>query len=116
VATVTVLPDDVTVELRDGECILAGLYRSGFGYRTGCRRGGCGVCKVDLVSGSVTYPVTIAATVLPPEEQSGGTCLTCRAIPTGDIVVRLRNERLRRLNPFLASIRPRGEAKDEGEH
>ncbi|WP_432842209.1 2Fe-2S iron-sulfur cluster-binding protein [Dactylosporangium sp. CA-092794] len=99
--TVTVLPDDVAVTAADGEGILAALYRSGFGYRTGCRRGGCGVCKVDLVDGEVDYPVTVAATVLTPQERTTGTCLTCRAVPRGDVVIRLRDERLRCLIPFL---------------
>lgn len=31
----------------------------------------------------------------------GGTCLTCRAVPRGDLVVRLRDERLRVVLPFL---------------
>jgi ferredoxin len=53
VSRVTVDPDGVEVALLDGETILAGLYRSGYAYRTGCRRGGCGICKVDLVSGDV---------------------------------------------------------------
>lgn len=99
--TVTVLPDGVSVETRAGEAILTALYRSGYGYRTGCRRGGCGVCKVDLVAGTVTYPAKIADTVLPAAERAAGTCLTCRAVPDGDVVVRLRNEHLRTLNPFL---------------
>ncbi|MGH3495287.1 MAG: 2Fe-2S iron-sulfur cluster-binding protein [Sciscionella sp.] len=101
-ATVTVMPDEVDVRSRDGECILAALYRSGYGYRTGCRRGGCGTCKVDLLTGEVDYPVTIAETVFTPDERSTGTCLSCRAVPVGDVVIALRDERLRRLNPLLA--------------
>ena len=48
----------------DGEAILAALYRNGYAYKVGCRRGGCGVCKVDLVEGEVSYPITVADTVL----------------------------------------------------
>jgi len=111
-ATVTVLPDGVSVRSRDGECILAALYRSGYGYRIGCRRGGCGVCKVDLVAGAVEYTATVAEQVLTPGERAGGTCLTCRAVPRGDVVIRLRDDRLRRLSPFLAAASGSGESPE----
>lgn len=105
--TVTVLPEGVTVPLAAGETVLEGLYRAGYAYRTGCRRGGCGVCKVTLVRGEVEYHRTIAATVLAPDERSSGVCLTCRAVPTGDgITIALRDDdTLRRTTPLLALLR-----------
>jgi ferredoxin len=39
----------------DGETILEGLYRNGYAFRIGCRRGGCAICKVDLLAGEVQY-------------------------------------------------------------
>jgi ferredoxin len=101
--TITVLPDEVGVPARAGECILAALYRNGYGYRIGCRRGGCGICKVDLVEGAVDYPVALAGTVFTPAERRSGTCLSCRAVPAGDVVIRLRDQRLRRLSPLLTA-------------
>jgi len=59
---VAVAGADVSVELRSREPILTGLFRSGYAYRVGCKRGGCGICKVDLVEGEVDYPVTCPAT------------------------------------------------------
>src|SRR5256885_6387134 len=100
---ITVLPDSVTVTAKSGKTILAALFEAGFGYRIGCRRGGCGICKVDLHSGAVEYRVTIAATVLSAAERAAGVCLSCRAIPLGDVVIRLRNDRIRRLNHFWIS-------------
>lgn len=101
----TVLPDGERVLIKPGETILAALSASGFGYRTGCRRGGCGICKVDLRSGSVHYDVTIAEQALTGEEIARGTVLTCRAIPDGDITVELRDERLRLTSALLRSLR-----------
>jgi CDP-4-dehydro-6-deoxyglucose reductase len=102
VSSVTVDPDGVEVALLDGETILAGLYRSGYAYRTGCRRGGCGICKVDLVSGDVDYTRTVAESVLSEDERASGTCLTCRAVPRGDVTIALRDEDLRRVSSLLA--------------
>jgi CDP-4-dehydro-6-deoxyglucose reductase len=105
--TVRVTPDEVTVAARKDEYILAALNRSGYGYRTGCRRGGCGVCKADLIQGTVSYPVTVSADVLTPDEIAAGICLPCRAVPHGEVVVRLRDDRLRCTSTFLAALAAR---------
>lgn len=100
--TLRVQPD-VEVEVRPGETVLACLYRHGYAYRIGCRRGGCGVCKVDLVAGEVSYEATVADEVLPEAERTAGTCLTCRAVPIDDVTIALREETIRR-NPMLAFL------------
>lgn len=87
---------DIAVEAAPGEPILGALCRCGYTYRFGCRRGGCGVCKVQLVSGQVDYLKNVAETVLSNVERHEGICLTCRAIPITDVVIRLGSgDRLR---------------------
>lgn len=105
--TVRVAPEEVTVAARKDEYILAALNRSGYGYRTGCRRGGCGTCKADLLQGTVSYPVTVSSDVLTPEEIATGVCLPCRAVPHGEVVVQLRDDRLRCTSTFLAALAAR---------
>lgn len=102
----TVLPDAVTVELADGETILDGLSRHGYAYRTGCRRGGCGVCLVELVQGQVRYPRTVASSVLSEQDKAEGACLSCRAVPQTDITIVLRDDALRCVNPFAMRSGP----------
>lgn len=98
----TIEPDGITIDVREGETILQAMHGAGLGYRTGCRRGGCTVCKVDVVDGSVEHRQPIAASVMTPEEYGDGTCLTCKAVPSGDVVIRLRDERLRvKCRPLL---------------
>jgi ferredoxin len=92
---ITVLPDGVSIVARPGETVLEAMHAAGLGYRTGCRRGGCTVCKVDLRSGSVSYPRVIADSVMTPEEYNDGTCLTCQAVPDSNLTIQLRDERLR---------------------
>lgn len=104
-AVLTVLPDGERVLVKPGETILGALSASGFGYRIGCRRGGCGVCKVDLRDGSVHYDHTVAETVLSSEEIASGTVLSCRAVPDGDVTIELRDEHLRLKSSFLRSLR-----------
>jgi ferredoxin len=96
VADVNVSPYDVTVQVRDGETILRAIVRSGYKYRYGCRRGGCGFCKVHLVLGEVTYERPIAPQVLTDDERVSGICLSCRAVPLTNVVIELQEgDRLR---------------------
>ena len=97
----TVLPDKVCLPVRDDETVLGAMVRSGFTYRFGCRRGGCGRCKVQLLLGEVRYERPIAASVLPEEERIAGVCLSCRAVAITDVVIRLQEgDVLRRVSPF----------------
>jgi CDP-4-dehydro-6-deoxyglucose reductase len=100
--TLTVVPDQVVVDVADGETILESLYRHGYAYRIGCRRGGCAICFVDLVDGEVEYNRPVAETVLTEEDRRQGTCLSCRAVPTTDVTITLREESLRCVNPLIA--------------
>lgn len=98
----TVVPQGISVDLGDDETILEGLYRHGYAYRIGCRRGGCAICKVDLIEGSVGYNRSVADTVLSADEIAAGTCLSCRAVPKTDITIALREDDLRRVARLLA--------------
>ena len=101
-ARVTVQPEGVSVDLREGETILDGLFRNGYAYRIGCRRGGCAICMVDLVQGEVDYNRTVAEKVLSEADKAAGSCLSCRAVPRTDVVITLREENLRTVNPLMA--------------
>ena len=47
-AEVTILPDGIRATADQDETLLGALGRAGLRYRVGCRRGGCGICKVRL--------------------------------------------------------------------
>jgi CDP-4-dehydro-6-deoxyglucose reductase len=101
---VTILPDGVRVRVGEGENLLSALARVGLRYRVGCKRGGCGICKVQLLLGEVTYERPVAASVLSDDERVAGICLSCRAVPLTDLVIELQEgDRLRRVLGFLGS-------------
>lgn len=98
---VTILPDGITVTAADGETLLRALARAGLRYRVGCRRGGCGICKVQLTLGEVRYERPIAPQVLSDDERVEGVCLSCRAVPLTNVVIELQeSDRLRRVLGF----------------
>lgn len=103
---VTVLPDSVRIPASEGETVLAALGRAGLRYRIGCRRGGCGICKLQLIGGEVRYERPIADTVLSDDEKVAGIFLSCRAVPITNVLVELQEgDKLRRVLPFgFASV------------
>ena len=100
-AYVTVLPDGDRIPTADGETVLAALGRAGLRYRIGCRRGGCGICKLQLVAGEVRYEKPVAESVLSDDEKVAGICLSCRAVPITNVLVELQEgDKLRRVLPY----------------
>jgi ferredoxin len=99
---VTIRPDGIHVSAVEDETLLHALCRAGLRYRVGCRRGGCGICKVQLLMGEVRYERPIAANVLTDDEQVEGVCLSCRAVPITNVIIELQEgDRLRRVLGFL---------------
>ena len=98
---VTILPDGLQVTAAEAETVLAALSRAGLRYRVGCKRGGCGVCKVQLVLGEVRYERPVADSVLSDDQRVEGICLSCRAVPITNIAIELQEgDRLRRVLRF----------------
>ena len=98
---VTILPDGLQVNAAEAETVLKALSRAGLQYRVGCKRGGCGICKVQLVLGEVRYERPIAESVLSDDERVEGICLSCRAVPITNIAIELQEgDRLRKVLGF----------------
>jgi len=71
------------------ESLLAGMERLGKkGIPVGCRGGGCGVCKIEVLAGSYSKRVMSRAYVS-AEEEAAGQVLACRVYPTSDIRLRV---------------------------
>ena len=67
----------------NGSCanLLELAEQSGVAIASGCRAGNCGTCVVAVKEGEVGY-------VQPPgSPPDPGTCLTCVAVPKGDLVL-----------------------------
>ncbi len=100
----TIHPTGEVVYLEPGETVLGGLYKAGYAYTIGCRRGGCAICKVDVREGDFSYDHPVADTVISDEERTDGTCLSCRAVPASDLTIEMRDTCLRLVNPFLRQM------------
>jgi len=68
--------------------VLSAILRSGAKVVFGCRGGGCGTCKMRLISGRVDHGRCSAA-VLSEDEKGAGSFLSCQARPLTDLTVEL---------------------------
>ena len=76
------------VECRPEETVLTAILRSGASVMFGCRGGGCGTCKMRLISGRVDRGRCSAAVLLEEEKESGW-FLSCQARALSDLTIEL---------------------------
>lgn len=87
--TVQFLPDNLTVEVDEGENLLAVAANAGVYIHAYCGGDGvCGKCKVTIKAGNVNS----AKTTLRPEEHDKGVRLACQTTIISDLVVEIPEE------------------------
>jgi CDP-4-dehydro-6-deoxyglucose reductase len=85
--TVKVEPSGHVFTTEAGETILDAAERQGVALPYGCRNGMCGSCAGNLDTGAVTYPDELQEDI---EARPDNECLTCKAIPSSDIVIHIK--------------------------
>ena len=87
--TVTIEETGQTYRCSEQETLLVGMEKLGKkGIPVGCRGGGCGVCRIEIVSGSFTSRV-MSREYVSEADEAAGRVLACRVRPTSDIVLRV---------------------------
>ncbi len=76
------------VNVADGQNLLAAFEKSAVdtGVDIGCRGGGCGVCKIRILSGSYRKRVMSKAHIS-PQDLANGIVLACRVFPESDMEI-----------------------------
>ena len=99
--TITLLPMSEALPCAPGETVLGAFLRAGARVYYGCTGGGCGVCKMRLISGHLDYG-RYSVAVLSEEEKQQGFFLSCQAKPLSDLTVQLTEaNRYRKVATFL---------------
>lgn len=66
----------------EAESLLQGMARIGRkGIPVGCLNGGCGVCKIRIIAGSVRCVGAMSRAHVSQDEEAQGICLACRVAP-----------------------------------
>ncbi|SEI73979.1 2Fe-2S iron-sulfur cluster binding domain-containing protein [Azotobacter beijerinckii] len=80
------------VDVRPGESLLRAMERQGKRcIPVGCRGGGCGVCKVRIVSGRFDHGL-MSCSHVDVGQRRQGLALACRLFPLGDSEVQACGE------------------------
>ncbi|MFH0934242.1 MAG: 2Fe-2S iron-sulfur cluster-binding protein [Pseudomonadota bacterium] len=87
--SITLLPDNHIFTAEDGETILESAARHGHTLPRGCGDGACGMCKGNLLHGTVDHGKSTEI-ALPAEDRDAGMVLFCCAKPTSDLVIERR--------------------------
>lgn len=92
------------------ESVLHGLARMGKrGIPVGCRGGGCGICKVEVVSGAFTKKM-MSRDHVSQDDEAHDRVLACRICPEGDLEVKVLGKMQKAVNRTLEwhqQMRPR---------
>lgn len=87
--TVTIEDTDETYRCDERISLLEGMENlRKKGIPVGCRGGGCGVCKVEIVEGSYSKRV-MSRDHVSEEEEAQDIVLACRVKPTSDVRLRV---------------------------
>lgn len=72
----------------EDEFILGAMRRAGCGpIHYGCFGGGCGICKMQIVSGSYHIEKKMSRAHITDEEQENGIVLICCVKPRGHLTI-----------------------------
>ena len=87
--TVTVEETGESFRCSSEESVLRGMEKLGRrGIPVGCREGGCGVCKIQVVSGSYVKRV-MSRDHVSVEDEAADRVLACRVRPSSDLTVKV---------------------------
>jgi ferredoxin len=86
---IKVQPDERTIFGDDNDFILDTAIRNGVKIKVGCKGGGCGICKIQILEGEVDRGHS-ARSVLPLDEIEEGYALACQTKPNSDVIISIK--------------------------
>jgi CDP-4-dehydro-6-deoxyglucose reductase, E3 len=86
---ITLQPGNHTFVAEAGETIIEAARRNGHNLPSGCNDGACGMCKGNVLQGTVDHGKATEIG-LPEAEREAGMALFCSAKPTSDLVIERR--------------------------
>lgn len=82
-----------------GQNVLLAMERLGRkGIPVGCRGGGCGICRVQVVGDGKYRTLKMSRAQVSEADEAEGICLACKLIPEGDLQIRALGLLRKKLN------------------
>jgi len=85
--SVRIEPTNHVFQVEEGESVLDAALRQSVTLPYGCRGGGCGACKGQLLEGTISYPDGLPGG-LSEDDHNKGYALFCQAEPNSDLVIK----------------------------
>ena len=75
-------------QVEEGESVLDAALRQSIALPYGCRGGGCGACKGQILDGSISYPDGDLPNGISEQDNDNNYALFCQAVPNSDLVIK----------------------------
>ncbi|MDA0824315.1 MAG: 2Fe-2S iron-sulfur cluster-binding protein [Proteobacteria bacterium] len=83
---ITIADSDEDFLCKDGQNVLRAMERLGRkGIPVGCRGGGCGICRVQVLDNGRYRTLKMSRAQISIQDEASGMCLACKLIPQGDL-------------------------------
>ena len=87
--TITLADSREQFRCRDDQNVLSAMERLGRrGIPVGCRGGGCGICRVQVLGTGKYHTLKMSRAQVSIDDEHKGICLACKLIPEGDLEIR----------------------------
>ena len=74
---------------KEGQNVLLAMERLGYkGIPVGCRGGGCGICRVQILGDGKFRTKKMSRAHISADDEAKGICLACKLIPESDLKIR----------------------------
>jgi len=85
---ITILDSGDSFLCKEGQNVLLAMERLGLrGIPVGCRGGGCGICRVQVLGNGQYRTKKMSRAQVSEEDESNGIALACKLIPEGDLQI-----------------------------
>ena len=89
VFTIAIADSQEQFTCRHGQNVLRAMERLGRrGIPVGCRGGGCGICRVQVLGSGAFRTLKMSRAQVSEADEAAGICLACKLLPEGDLTIR----------------------------
>ena len=86
--SITIIPSGEKFDCGASQNVLAAMNKSRCkSVASGCRRGGCGICRVEVIDGGY-HTLRMSRNQISEDDEARVICLACRLIPESELVIK----------------------------
>ena len=96
---ITIVDSDENFPCKADQNVLRAMEKLGRkGIPVGCRGGGCGICRVQVLDNGHYRTLKMSRAQISVEDEASGLCLACKLIPESDLRIQALGLLRKKLN------------------